>query len=68
MFHIKWWVFVIIEMHCFHISNNFECHFEPNQKYQSDMDDPVGFLFTYNFDNLQLSTTALLSDTAGGLL
>ena len=37
-------VFVIIEMCCFCISNNFECHFEHNQKYQSNMDDPVDVL------------------------
>ena len=26
---------------CFHVYNKFEFHFEPNQKSQSDMTDPV---------------------------
>ena len=42
MFHIKWWVFLIIKKSCFHIYNTFECHFKPNQKSRSDMTDPVG--------------------------
>ena len=41
MFYIKWWVFVIIKMPCFHIYNIFKCHFKPNQKCQRDMNDPV---------------------------
>ena len=41
MFHIKWLVFVIIKMPCFYIYNTFNCHFKPNQKCQSDMNDPV---------------------------
>ena len=41
MFHIKWWVFLIIKKSCFHIYNTFECHFKPNQKSRSDMTDPV---------------------------
>ena len=45
MFYIKWWVFVIIKMPCFHIYNIFKCHFKPNQKCQRDMNDPVDTLF-----------------------
>ena len=41
MFHIKWWVFVVIKTSCFHMYDTFECHFKPNQKLQSDMTDPV---------------------------
>ena len=41
MFHIKWWVFVIIKMPFFHISNTFKCHFKPNQKCRRDMKHPV---------------------------
>ena len=41
MFYIKWWVFVIIKMPCFHIYNIFKCHFKPNQKCQRDMKHPV---------------------------
>ena len=43
MFYIKWWVFVIIKMPCFHIYNIFKCHFKPNQKCQRDMKHPVGW-------------------------
>ena len=41
MFHIKWWVVVVIKTSCFHMYNTFECHFKPNQKSQSDMVDLV---------------------------
>ena len=41
MIHIKLWVFVIIEMRCFYISNDFECHFKPNQMFQFDTEHPV---------------------------
>ena len=47
MFYIKWWVFVIIKMPCFHIYNIFKCHFKPNQKCQRDMNDPVPLTFVY---------------------
>ena len=45
MFYIKWWVFVIIKMPCFHIYNIFKCHFKPNQKCQRDMKHPVCSFF-----------------------
>ena len=48
MFYIKWWVFVIIKMPCFHIYNIFKCHFKPNQKCQRDMNDPVYLLIWWN--------------------